>query len=51
MGSSPPPPSFLVPTPRNEQQLSFRGSLDLNDKVSNQGGEGGVSMYVRLFEG
>lgn len=50
MGSSPPPPSFLVPTPRNEQQLSFRGSLDLNDKVSSQGGEGGVSMYVRLFE-
>ncbi|KIR25350.1 fanconi-associated nuclease 1 [Cryptococcus deuterogattii LA55] len=40
MGSSPPPPSFLVPTPRNEQQLSFRGSLDLNDKVSSEGGEG-----------
>lgn len=51
MGSSPLPPSFLVPTPSNEQQLSFRGSLDLNDKVSSEGEEGGVSMYVRLFEG
>ncbi|OXG11528.1 fanconi-associated nuclease 1 [Cryptococcus neoformans Tu259-1] len=50
MDSSPPPPSFLVPTPRNEQGLSFPGSLKLNDRVGNDGEEGEVSMYVRLFD-
>lgn len=51
MDSSPPPPSFLVPTPRNEQGLSFPGSLKLIDRVGNDGEEGEVSMYVRLFDG